>query len=165
MSSHEKFPVIPNCAGLPTRALEQKRRYEKITFFAMACLYCSGNGHEGRTACAGDRRLPSALQTAVDGYAKAHPNWRRAALCPSCMELVTRVEGRTERCPHMAYKSYCHLCPRPCHPPAEMARITPLMRYSGPRLLLRHPVLTLRHVRGVMRSKKIIQRYKEREHV
>lgn len=165
MSRPEKFPIIPNDAGLSAKIVERKRKNEKITFLAMACLYCNGNHHKGRVDCRKSEKLPSDLQLLAQSKAKKYPHWRRINLCPDCLELVTHVEPRTTRCPHMAYKSFCHLCPRPCHPPKEMALISPLMRYSGPRLLFHYPILTARHIREVMRSKKIIQRHRESSYV
>lgn len=165
MSNHERFPVLPRGEGLPARAAERRRADEMLTFLAMACIYCEGEGHKNRMKCAGSGQLPDGLQRAVDACAERYPNWRRAALCPACLELAVYAAERTARCPHMAYKTYCHQCPRPCHPAGQMKRITPLMRYSGPRLLLRYPALTLRHIRAVLHGRKIIKRYKERHHV
>lgn len=51
-------------------------------------------------------------------------------------------------------KPFCNVCPVHCYKPAMREKIRLVMRYSGPRMLLRHPVLCLLHLIGTLKSKR-----------
>lgn len=70
----------------------------------------------------------------------------RHGLCPDCRELLDYAHRRLERCPFQADKPICARCPVHCYRPDMRRRIRALMRYAGPRMLLYHPVLALRHL-------------------
>lgn len=68
-------------------------------------------------------------------------------LCASCLELSAYSVQRLRRCRHTP-KPACKECPAHCFSPEMRARIRAVMRYAGPRMPLRHPLLTLRHYFG-----------------
>ena len=70
----------------------------------------------------------------------------RRELCDECQALVRYAEERTARCPHMAEKTFCSQCKTHCYSPAMREKIREVMRFSGPRMLLYHPVAALRHL-------------------
>ncbi len=70
---------------------------------------------------------------------------RTRALCTGCDELTTYARRRLERCPYGEAKPACTNCPIHCYQPKIRAQIRAVMRYAGPRLLLTHPILALRH--------------------
>ncbi|OIN99224.1 MAG: hypothetical protein COX65_00035 [Elusimicrobia bacterium CG_4_10_14_0_2_um_filter_56_8] len=65
-------------------------------------------------------------------------------LCPACSELLSYASARLAKCPHHP-KPSCRNCATHCYNPENRARIAEVMRYSGPRMLLRHPLYTLKH--------------------
>ncbi len=65
--------------------------------------------------------------------------------CAECSELVSYTEQRLAHCRFGTQKPTCLLCPTHCYTPAMRTQIRQVMRYSGPRMLLYHPLLTLRH--------------------
>ena len=67
-------------------------------------------------------------------------------LCPECAELLTYAEERLEKCPFQEGKTVCSLCPVHCYQPAMREKIRAVMRYSGPRMMHRHPMLALFHI-------------------
>jgi len=67
-------------------------------------------------------------------------------LCDACGELLAYVETRLEKCPHGEQKPKCSHCPIHCHKPAMRDRIREVMRYAGPRMALRHPVMAIKHM-------------------
>ncbi len=69
----------------------------------------------------------------------------RAGLCAECGELLAYAQERLERCRFGADKPTCANCPVHCYRPAMRERIRAVMRYAGPRMSYRHPVLTLYH--------------------
>jgi hypothetical protein len=85
------------------------------TVCAMIALYCRGNHHAPR------------------------------GLCKECGELRAFARVRLQRCVFGGGKPTCAKCPVHCYPPARRNEMKRVMRYAGPRMLLRHPVLTIRH--------------------
>lgn len=68
-----------------------------------------------------------------------------AALCPDCAELLDYARHRLRRCPFQEGKTTCARCPVHCYRPELRQRIREVMRYAGPRMIGRHPLLTLWH--------------------
>ncbi len=66
-------------------------------------------------------------------------------LCPECQELIDYAELRLDRCPYGNEKPTCAHCPIHCYKPERRDQIREVMRYSGPRMLLKHPILAIRH--------------------
>ena len=71
---------------------------------------------------------------------------RREGLCPACSELLDYAHLRLERCPFQAEKPTCAKCPVHCYRPGMRERVRAVMRYAGPRMLLYHPILAIRHL-------------------
>jgi hypothetical protein len=65
--------------------------------------------------------------------------------CAACRDLIAFAGFRLRRCPHGDLKPTCARCPIHCYLPARREQVREVMRYAGPRMLLRHPVLALRH--------------------
>jgi Nitrous oxide-stimulated promoter len=65
--------------------------------------------------------------------------------CEDCMSLLNYAFCRLDRCPFGTDKPTCAKCPIHCYKPAMRARIQEVMRYAGPRMILRHPLLSLLH--------------------
>lgn len=74
------------------------------------------------------------------------------ALCPGCSELSLYAQGRLDKCPFQEGKTTCAKCPVHCYKPAMRERVREVMRYAGPRMLYRHPVMALMHLADGMRS-------------
>ncbi|MDF7801469.1 nitrous oxide-stimulated promoter family protein [Pontiellaceae bacterium B1224] len=70
----------------------------------------------------------------------------RKALCADCARLLAYAAERIEKCPFGADKPVCNQCTVHCYKPEMRERVKEVMRYSGPRMLLRHPVLAIRHL-------------------
>jgi hypothetical protein len=67
-------------------------------------------------------------------------------LCPSCTELLVYVKTRLDKCPYQEQKPSCARCPIHCYKTVMRENIRNVMRYSGPRMLRRHPILAIRHL-------------------
>jgi len=70
----------------------------------------------------------------------------RDELCPECGELLRYAQARLARCPFQEGKTTCARCPVHCYKPEMRTRVRRVMRYAGPRMLLRHPWLALLHL-------------------
>ncbi len=125
-------------------SLKKRLARERLTFLKMIGIYCSAH-HD----------------PAADG------------VCSSCQEFVDYVEIRLEKCPYGQDKPTCANCPIHCYKPARRAQAKAIMRYAGPRMLLRHPLLTIAHKLdgwrivkhpGEMRREQRLQSREERRH-
>jgi hypothetical protein len=67
-------------------------------------------------------------------------------LCPECADFDAYARLRLERCPYGEAKPTCVNCPIHCYQPLRREQARRVMAYSGPRMLLRHPILALRHM-------------------
>ncbi len=70
----------------------------------------------------------------------------KGQLCPSCQALLEYALARLDKCPFQEAKPTCAKCPIHCYRPAQREQIRAVMRYAGPRMLLRHPLLALMHL-------------------
>lgn len=69
-------------------------------------------------------------------------------LCPECEELVRYATTRLQRCPFGEGKGTCRHCKIHCYNPKMRSRIREVMRFSGPRMIIYHPLAALRHLLG-----------------
>ncbi|MBT3374763.1 MAG: nitrous oxide-stimulated promoter family protein [Lentisphaerae bacterium] len=74
------------------------------------------------------------------------------ALCDDCSELLAYAEQRLGNCPFGDDKPTCRKCSVHCYSPEMRERIAGVMRFSGPRMALRHPIRGLRHLMRERRS-------------
>lgn len=79
----------------------------------------------------------------IEIYCRARHGGR---LCAECEELYQYAVCRLDRCPFGADKPTCAQCPIHCYKPAMRERVKTVMRYAGPRMLLRHPLLAIWHL-------------------
>jgi hypothetical protein len=91
---------------------------EKKTVQAMIQIYCRGMNH-GRA---------------------------RGKDCALCGDLLRYAHERLDKCVFGETKPTCAQCPVHCYQPGRKSEITEVMRYSGPRMILRHPYLAFRHL-------------------
>lgn len=70
----------------------------------------------------------------------------RGTLCPECAALCTYSRQRSDQCPFMENKTFCSNCRIHCYKPEMRKKIRIVMRFSGPRMIIYHPVIVIRHV-------------------
>ena len=70
----------------------------------------------------------------------------RDGLCPECAALEAYARQRSEKCPFMETKTFCSNCPMHCYKADMREKIRKVMAFSGPWMLLYHPVTAIRHV-------------------
>jgi hypothetical protein len=110
----------PASDALPSRRL----RREKRTVEVMMAMYCRDR-HASSNGGAG----PS-----------------RPGLCPSCTALLDYTSGHIDACRFGDAKPTCASCTVHCFRAGEREGIRQVMRYSGPRMITRHPYLAVRHL-------------------
>jgi len=78
-------------------------------------------------------------------YCDAHHDDSRDTLCAECEKFLDYAKRRLLKCPYGEDKPTCANCPVHCYKPAQRAKAKEIMRYAGPRMLLRHPFLAIAH--------------------
>ncbi|MGR6838842.1 nitrous oxide-stimulated promoter family protein [Aliivibrio wodanis] len=73
-------------------------------------------------------------------------------LCKECESLMNYAEIRLDRCPYGEEKPTCNTCPIHCYKPEPKEQMRLVMRFSGPRMLLHHPILAVRHLLSEKRT-------------
>jgi hypothetical protein len=93
-------------------------------------------------------REEKTIAAMIDLYCRDHHADRRTggAPCPECAELLEYARVRLEKCRYGADKPTCANCETHCYRPEMRERVRRVMRYSGPRMLKRHPVLAVAHL-------------------
>ena len=87
------------------------------------------------------------LQTAevmIEIFCHGH-HGNKEGLCPECRKLLDYAAQRLDKCPLRDNKPKCSTCPVHCYKPAMREKIREVMRYAGPRMLFRHPLLAGKH--------------------
>lgn len=105
--------------------IEKKRQKEQIVVEKMIALYCKKN------------------HTSVKG-----------CLCDECRDLLEYAKFRSQKCPFMEQKTFCSNCKVHCYKPEMREKIRQVMRFSGPRMILYHPILAIWHVVCSIRERK-----------
>ena len=78
-------------------------------------------------------------------YCQGNHNPQEGGLCPDCQNLYDYASERIDRCHFGWHKPTCARCTIHCYRPEMRQRIKDVMRYAGPRMLFKHPYLTLMH--------------------
>jgi hypothetical protein len=91
------------------------------------------------------------MQCMVQIYCADHHAAAGAALCEQCGEFLHYAQRRLEKCPYGADKPVCAKCPIHCYKHAQREQARAIMRYAGPRMVLRHPWLSLTHMLDKLR--------------
>lgn len=67
-------------------------------------------------------------------------------LCENCCELKDYALKRLDNCPFGENKTSCKRCKIHCYKPEMREKIREVMRFSGPRMLLHHPIDAIKHI-------------------
>lgn len=94
------------------------------------------------------RREQRTIEAMLHIWCKAHPlhaRPRSGGLCAACEELFDYASYRLFKCPYGEEKPTCKTCPIHCYTKDKREQMHEVMRFAGPRMLLRHPALAIRH--------------------
>ncbi len=93
-------------------------------------------------------RLARELKTieAMIGIYCQRQHSTKNGLCPSCQEILEYATVRLEKCPFQQEKPTCANCTVHCYRSDMRERVRDIMRYSGPHMSYRHPILAFMHL-------------------
>ncbi len=111
----------------PPRPLGPRVRREKRTIEAMFNVFCAD--HHAHIA-----REPG------------------ARLCGDCTDLLQYAYQRLDNCPFGEAKRVCNQCTTHCYSEKRRTQVRAVMRYAGPRMMRRFPLLALMHLWDKRRS-------------
>lgn len=77
----------------------------------------------------------------------SHFHQMNGGLCEDCIELQQYAMRQTEQCRFGGEKPVCSACPVHCYKREMREQIRKVMRFSGPRMIWRHPRLAILHLR------------------
>lgn len=95
----------------------------------------------------GNKRLArewSTIAAMIRCYCEDH-NHSPGGLCDECRSLLEYATVRLERCRFGAEKPTCAKCPVHCYQRDRREQVRTVMRYAGPRMIWKHPVLSVWH--------------------
>lgn len=91
-------------------------------------------------------REKKTVKAMVKIYCRGRHATSRGRLCRDCEELLQYSLRQIDKCPFGAEKGACSQCRVHCYKPAMRERIREVMRYAGPRMITRHPILAANHL-------------------
>ena len=105
---------------MPTKMFSHKRLTNEFkTITAMLQIYCNAHHSDSK---------------------------KGSTLCPECKELQQYAQKRLNSCPFQGDKPTCANCQIHCYKKSMRSRIQAVMRYAGPRMMYKHPIMALRHL-------------------
>ena len=95
------------------------------------------------------RREQRTIEAMLHIWCEAHPlhvRLRSGEFCSGCEGLFNYASYRLFKCPYGEEKPTCKKCPIHCYTRDKREQMHEVMCFAGPRMLLRHPVLAIRHL-------------------
>jgi hypothetical protein len=86
------------------------------------------------------------IESMVRMYCRGHRHEGQAPLCSECSALLGYATRRLERCVFGDAKPSCANCVVHCYRDDMRERIRIVMRWAGPRMMLRHPIMAIAHM-------------------
>ncbi|MEI8203232.1 MAG: nitrous oxide-stimulated promoter family protein [Bacteroidota bacterium] len=84
------------------------------------------------------------VKAMIEIYCKS--NHRQNTTCDDCVLLIEYALVRTDKCKYGNNKPACKVCSTHCYNKENRTKIKEIMRFSGPRMIFRHPILSIRHL-------------------
>ena len=91
------------------------------------------------------RREARTIRAMIEMYCRDQ-HGSQGSLCPECEALSVYAMERLRRCPYQEGKTTCAKCPIHCYKPSMREQVRVVMRYAGPRMMFRHPVMAAWHL-------------------
>lgn len=104
------------------------------------------------------QRERDTIQRMVSIYCQQNHRPAGQQLCAECRTLQDYALERLHRCPFQENKPTCAKCIIHCYRLPRREQIRQVMRYSGPRMILYHPILAIQHLLDGRKKPPILKR-------
>lgn len=91
------------------------------------------------------RREKRTIEAMIKLYCKHHHE-PQDTICRECKTLLEYARKRLDKCPFQEKKPTCSQCTIHCYEPEQRETIREIMRYSGPRMIVHHPIMAIKHL-------------------
>jgi hypothetical protein len=71
--------------------------------------------------------------------------------CAECKDFLIYANEKLDRCPYGQTKPTCNKFPIHCSKAEQRAQAKKIMRHAGPRMLIYHPILAIKHFQAEKR--------------
>jgi hypothetical protein len=85
------------------------------------------------------------VQSMIQMYCSAN-HQTKVSLCLECESLSKYAEKRLLSCMYGEIKPVCKHCPVHCYSPVMREQMRKVMRWAGPRMIIRNPVFAVMHI-------------------
>ncbi len=85
------------------------------------------------------------IKLMVELYCSDH-HGEKKPICSECTELLDYASKRLLSCPFQEHKTTCGKCSVHCYKKDMRRKVVDVMRYSGPKMIWKHPVKAIRHL-------------------
>ena len=109
------------------------------------------------------QREKKTIDKMVHVYCKGKHNTKGNQLCNDCSEFLSYAYKRLDKCPFQEEKSTCGKCLVHCYQPDMREKAKKIMRYSGPRLIYKSPMLALHHVFDGRKKPMTLKEFKKKK--
>ncbi|WP_334327904.1 nitrous oxide-stimulated promoter family protein [Gilliamella apicola] len=79
-------------------------------------------------------------------YCNKHHHSKSNQLCEECNDLLQYAMQRLTMCRFGEQKTTCERCPKHCYRKDYKQKIKQVMRFSGPRMIIHHPIMAFKHL-------------------
>jgi hypothetical protein len=108
-------------------------------------------------------REKKTIDKMVHVYCKGKHDTKGNALCADCTDFLSYAFMRLDKCPFQEEKSTCGKCLVHCYQPRMREKAKRIMRYAGPRLIWRSPILSLHHVFDGRKKPLTLREFKDKK--
>ena len=96
-------------------------------------------------------------------YCRQKHHTPKNQLCDECNDLLQYAMQRLTMCRFGEQKTTCELCPKHCYRKDYKLKIKEVMRYAGPRMMLHHPIMAVKHLYKNLKT--ILKRFREKHSI
>lgn len=98
----------------------------------------------------------------IELYCHKKHKTKKHKLCKECNELLDYVKLRRDKCPWPeGKKPFCQNCRIHCYQEPYKEKIREVMRFSGPRMALYHPIIAFSHLSQTKKEKRRLKKIEQ----
>jgi hypothetical protein len=90
------------------------------------------------------------IEAMIRIYCRSH---HQQDICKECGIVMNYAMARIEKCIYGPEKPACNKCKVHCYSPKMKEKVKEIMRFSGPKMIYKHPIMALHHI---IKEKQII---------